>query len=187
MPIHLWRRSVSWPAWPRAEAPAALRRLPRHTAPGRAAGFDPSLLREALLQPVLEAAIEIRVDRQVVGEQLGVDLLDFGRALVLLPGVDRSDADRQRDHRRDQPQRHAAPATELPEHVVGPGERRSGLRTQALERLRARAREPRRPRLVQLQSPVQDVPDLVAELHFVHGFLGTPPVTTFMTTLYRGL
>src|SRR5262245_15678410 len=49
------------------------------------------LLRRALLHPVLEPAIEVGVDRQVVGQQQRVDLLDFLHALVLLPGIDRAE------------------------------------------------------------------------------------------------
>src|SRR4051812_12142626 len=64
------------------------RRWLRTTAPGRAKRCGASLFRGALLEPVLEPAVEIRVDRQVVGEQLRVDLLELRGTLVLLPVID---------------------------------------------------------------------------------------------------
>jgi hypothetical protein len=39
-----------------------------------------------------EAAVEVGVDRQVVGQQLRVEFFDVGRALFLLPAVDREQA-----------------------------------------------------------------------------------------------
>src|SRR5687767_15410668 len=138
----------SWPpAGPRTVAPGP---GPRTVAPGpgRPRGRRPrtmraparcaaSLLPGALLQPVLEAAIEVGIDRQLVAEQLGVDLLELGGALVLLPGVDRRHGERERQERREQAQRHAAPAAEAAEQVVGPGEACGGLGALALERAQA--------------------------------------------------
>src|SRR4051812_19731087 len=96
LPAPAWRLAlvlVVAKAAPRREPKARAKTGPRRrwlqtTAPGRAKQCGPSLFRGALLEPVLEPAVEIRVDRQVVGEQLRVDLLELGGTLVLLPVVD---------------------------------------------------------------------------------------------------
>src|SRR3954464_4853820 len=70
---------------------AAMRAGPRRPPPPGVPAGAPmrgaSLFRRALLQPVLETAIEIRVDRQIIGEELRVDLHDFREALAFLPAV----------------------------------------------------------------------------------------------------
>src|ERR671935_1992937 len=100
---------VVWPA------PAPRRRSPRRT-PLRAASRAASLLRGAFSEPVLEPAIEIGVDRQVIGEKLRVDIDELGDALVLLPGVDGCGRNAERNDGREQPQREPAPAAEVAKH-----------------------------------------------------------------------
>src|SRR3989442_6433843 len=143
------------------------------------------LLRRACFQIILEAAIEVGVDRQVAGQQLGVDLLDLGRALVLVPVVDGAEADQQHADRHEQAQRHAGPAAEVADHVARPyaGRRQDADRLGALARERklAGALQPCGFAGVETQPLIQNMADLVAELKFIHCFFGT---LSWLKTLY---
>src|SRR6185503_15632484 len=140
---------LSPPAWARALPPVSSPRLsaPRRPAARRApagwctarggGGRAGSLLGGAPLQPVLEIAVEVGIDRQVVGQEHRVDFLDLGGALVLLPLVDRGAAGDQQDERHQDAQREAAPA-DVTYHVAGPGQDRRRLGALARQRLHAR-------------------------------------------------
>src|SRR6185295_2239515 len=130
-----------------------------------------SLLRVALFQPVLEAAIEVGVDRQVVGEELRIDLLELGDALALLPAIDARRAARQDGERERRVERSRGPAAEAAEDVVGPCERGHPLRALARERRFARRQKPALD-LGPQRSAVQLVADLFSELLLVHSVVG---------------
>src|SRR5260221_5055513 len=92
-------------------APAPRRRLPGKR--GRA-GSAASLVRgSVVLQPVLEAPVEIGVDRQVVGQELRVELDDFGQALLLLTAVDAGDSNDDLRRRQKHSRRDASPTTAI--------------------------------------------------------------------------
>src|SRR5690348_16902075 len=109
-----WPRKPWRPVWRPASSPRRYRAAPpsrrrsRETAGPR--GRAASLVRGAFFQPVLETAIEIGVDRKVVGEELGVDLHHLGEALAFLPAVDTHGGDGERHHRQDHPRGQPAPA-----------------------------------------------------------------------------
>src|SRR2546422_197286 len=136
------------------------------------------LLRRACLQIVLEAAIEVGVDRQVAGQQLGVDLLDLGRALVLLPRVDGAEADQQHGDRHEQTQRQAGPAAEVADHVARPyagrGQDADGLGALARERELAGGLQPCGLAGVETQPLIQNMADLFAAIEFFYMLLGAP-------------
>src|SRR6266550_1560242 len=135
------------------------------------------LLRRACFQIVLEAAIQVGVDRQVAGQQLGVDLLDLGRALVLLPRVDGAEADQQHRDRDEHTQRQAGPAAEVADHVARPyagrGQDADRLGALARERELAGGLQPRGLAGVETQPLIQNMANLVAELEFIHSLFGT--------------
>src|SRR3954469_15400436 len=90
-------RSVSSPLRRRAAPP------PRRRSRGKRerGGAGASLLRGARFEPVLEASIEISIDGEVVGQELRVELDDFGEALLFLPVVDAGDGNDQRGCRQE--------------------------------------------------------------------------------------
>src|SRR3989449_8924409 len=130
------------------------------------------LLRRACFQIVLEAAIQVGVDRQVAGQQLGVDLLDLGCALVLLPRVDGAEADQQHGDRDEHTQRQAGPAAEVADHVARPyagrGQDADGLGALARERELAGGLQPCGLAGVETQPLIQNMAGLFRAMGFTH-------------------
>src|SRR3954470_6100113 len=106
-----WRSSSPPPARRAVAARwAAPRRPPPRGVPAGAPTRGASLLRRALLQPVLETAIEISVDRQIVGEELRVDLDHLRETLAFLPPVNAERRHYQHRRRQQHARRQRAPA-----------------------------------------------------------------------------
>src|SRR5881394_514325 len=177
--------------WPRASRPASSPHRPKvalGVAPpsrqlwrgtGRKAGRAASLLRGAFFQPVLEPAIEVGVDRQVVGEKLRVDLHHLGEALVFLPTIDADGSHDERHGRKNHARREPAPAPAVAEHVVRPAHCGSyyGNRLGTLARKRRLARGLKllhHGGVERASALVQDLADAAGEMQFVHGFVRTP-------------
>src|SRR4029079_89650 len=126
--------------------------------------------RGALLQPCLESAIEVSVDRQIVGQQLGVDLLDFGQALVLLPLIDAADAENAEKRRQHEAQPQPARSVDAAEHVAGERKSRHALRAARIERTLARRAQALGDRRPDVGAAVEDLADLAGEELLVHWF-----------------
>ena len=134
-------------------------------------------LAENFLEPCFEAPVEVGVDRQVVGQQLRVELFDIGGALLLLPAVDREQAGDQQQRRQQHAQRKAAQAAEAADQAAAgrharPAERRRALGLFQRERALARRAQPlgdrRAGRSLEPRALVQGLADLVGEFDFVH-------------------
>src|SRR5258707_6606803 len=168
------RRRTSW-RWARSGVGLPSRRQCTGTA--RLTGRAASLLRGLSFQPVLEPAIEISIDRQVVAEELRIDFHDFRQPLVFLPAVDAESGDDQRERRQQYARPSfptaARPAVAVAEGVVGPGEHRRRLGALTRKRELARRAKLLRGGGVDVQPLVENLPDTAFELRFVYGFFRT--------------
>ena len=127
----------------------------------------------AFFQPVLETAIEVGVDRKVVGEELRVDLHHLGEPLAFLPAIDTErrydECDRRQQHARGK----AAPAPAVAQDVIRPSHHGLGLGALARKRELAGGLQPLGDRALDA-SLIEDLADAAGEMQFVHGFVRTP-------------